>query len=91
MSRIVAKKLTSTGAVTTDASVLVGLYFVDGATAGRVQLTDVNGGDTLLDIDTAGDSDNHFLPLPGTVEGRSGLYLNTLTTVSSITVFYRRA
>jgi len=87
-SDVKAKRLTGTGAASVGRSRLRQIQVLTGAGAGRLTLTDGNGGSTVLDIDFLA-SDSHSVNIPD--EGvlfASDIYVATATNITAMTVFY---
>ena len=88
-SDVKAKRLTGTGAASLGRNRLRQIQVLTSAAgAGRLTLTDGNGGATVLDIDFLA-SDSHSVNIPG--EGclfTDDLYVGTLTNITALTVFY---
>lgn len=84
-------RVTGTGAVTTARARLHSVSFPGAVGAGRITLTDGNGGATLFDIDIPAGSGASFCTLYlGEESGivfRSSIYCSTLGT-SALTLFY---
>lgn len=91
------KPLTSTGVFKTQANDdcgfrarIKGIYAVCGATAGSVVITDGNGGNTLLTVNTpsVADAGSIYVLVPDQgILADNGLY-GTVTNTASITIFY---
>lgn len=87
-SDVKSKRVTATGAFTVGRSRLRMLVVTTTATAGRLTMTDGNGGATLLDIDLVPSvTHNFYVPDEGIVF-TSDLYISTLTNITSVTAFY---
>lgn len=85
-SNVRAKRLTGTGATSLGRCRLASLSVVTGGTAGRVTITNGNGGATLLDLDTQANTVQYFL-LPETgILSDDDPYVSALTNVTSITL-----
>lgn len=88
-SDVKAKRLTGTGAASLGRNRLrqIQVLTTSGG-AGRLTITDGNGGATVLDIDFLA-SDSHSVNIPDDgclfVED---LYIETFTNISALTVFY---
>jgi hypothetical protein len=89
--------LTSTGVFKTQSNAdcgfrtrIKGIYTVCGASAGSVVITDGNGGNTLLTLNTptaANAGSMYFLVPDQGILAENGLY-GTVTNTASITIFY---
>ncbi|CAB4190624.1 hypothetical protein UFOVP1202_73 [uncultured Caudovirales phage] len=87
-SDVKSKRVTATGALSVGRSRLRMLVVTTTATAGRLTMTDGNGGATLLDVDlVASNTHNFYIPEEG-VLFTSDLYVSTLTNITSVTAFY---
>ena len=67
-----------------------GIYYTNGATAGSVVITDGQGGNTLLTLNTpaAANADAVYVLIPDQgILAENGLY-GTVTNTASITIFY---
>jgi len=87
-SDVKTKRLTGTGAASLGRNRLRQIQVLTGAGAGRLTLTDVNGGATVLDIDFLA-SDSHSVNIPD--DGclfTNDLYVATLTNITAMTIFY---
>lgn len=83
-----AKRVTGTGAMSMGRVRLGALIVTVGAGAGRLTLTNGDGGPTLVDMDFAA-SDTHHITLPG--DGllfSSDPYVSAATNVSAATLFF---
>lgn len=84
-------RVTATGAVTSTRARVHSIYFVGAAGAGRITLTDGNGGTTRIDIDvpaSSGATPMHvYIGEENGVLFKSGIYCSTLGT-SAATIFY---
>ena len=87
-SDVKSKRVTATGALSVGRSRLRMLVVTTTATAGRLTMTDGNGGETLLDVDlVALTTHNFYVPDEGIVFA-SDMYISTLTNITSVTAFY---
>jgi hypothetical protein len=87
-SDVKTKRLTATGAASLGRNRLRQIQVLTGAGAGRLTLTDGNGGATVLDIDFLA-SDSHSVNIPD--DGclfTNDLYVATLTNITAMTIFY---
>lgn len=83
-----AKRVTGTGAMSMGRVRLGALIVTVGAGAGRLTLTNGDGGPTLVDMDFVA-SDTHHITLPG--DGllfSSDPYVSAATNVSAATLFF---
>jgi len=91
------KPLTSTGSFKTQSDVdcafrtrIKGIYCVSGASVGSVVITDGDGGDTLITINTptAANAGTSWILVPDQgILAENGLY-GTVVNTASITLFY---
>jgi hypothetical protein len=87
-SDVKAKRLTGTGAATVGRARLRQIQALTSAGAGRLTLTDGNGGATIVDLDFLA-SDSHSVNIPD--EGvlfTSDIYVATATNITAMTFFY---
>lgn len=84
-----ASTVGSVGAMVTGRTRLKAIAFPCGSSAGAIVLTDGATGKTLLSLTTAAAAGESYMVLPGQgILADTGIYLGTLTTVVSVTVFY---
>lgn len=90
---VIAQKQNSTGLVTSDNVILLGIHVVGSGSAGNVQL--VNGttgsGDTQLDVETPGA--NRPIPVfipSGGIRFTKGVYLSVFSNLQSVTLFFEK-
>lgn len=88
-SDIKTKRLTGTGAVGIGRARIRQLQvLVSNAGAGRLTVTDGNGGATILDLDFKAD-DTHSVNIPSEgVLSTNDPYVSAATNVTALTVFY---
>jgi len=87
-SDVKAKRLTGTGGASVGRARLRQIQVLTGAGAGRLTLTDGNGGSTILDIDFLA-SDSHSVNIPDNgLLFTSDIYVGTATNVTAMTIFY---
>lgn len=87
-SDIKTKRLTGTGAAGIGRARIRQIIATVGAGAGRLTVTDGNGGETVLDIDfTAIDTHSVNIPDQG-VLCVSDAYVSAATNITALTVFY---
>ena len=87
-SDVKAKRLTGKGAAATGRARLRQIQVLTGGGAGRLTLTDGNGGATVLDIDFSA-SETHSVNIPD--EGllfASDIHVGTATNVTAVTIFF---
>ena len=87
-SDVKAKRLTGTGAASTGRARLRQVQVLVGGGAGRLTLTDGNGGDTIVDLDFV-QSSTHSVNIPD--EGllfASDIHVGTATNVTALTIFF---
>ena len=87
-SDVRAKRLTGTGAASTGRARLRQVQVLVGGGAGRLTLTDGNGGDTIVDLDFV-QSSTHSVNIPD--EGllfASDIHVGTATNVTALTIFF---
>ena len=86
-SDVKSKRVTATGALTVGRSRLR-MLVVTTTTAGRLTMTDGDGGAVLLDVDlVASSTHNFYIPEEG-ILFTSDLFISTLTNITSVTAFY---
>lgn len=88
-SDIKTKRLTGTGAVGIGRARIRQLQvLVSNVGAGRLTVTDGNGGATILDLDFKAD-DTHSVNIPSEgILSTNDPYVSTATNVTALTVFY---
>ena len=87
-SDVRAKRLTGTGAASVGRARLRQVQVLVGGGAGRLTLTDGNGGDTIVDLDFV-QSSTHSVNIPD--EGllfTSDIHVGTATNVTALTIFF---
>lgn len=89
MSRTDVKmvRLTGTGAASIGRSRVKQLLVTTGAGAGRLTLSDGNGGATVLDIDLTA-SQTYNIDFGGDMLFSSDVFVATATNITALTVFY---
>ena len=86
-SDTLAKRVTGTGSVGVGPARVRGFQVTTGAGAGRLTITQGNGGATAVDIDFgANTSDSVFIPDEGVRV--SDIYVSVLTNITAVTIFY---
>lgn len=87
-SDVKAKRMTGTGAAGLGRARLRQLQVLTDAGAGRLTLTDGNGGATVVDIDFLA-SDSHSVNIPDDgVLFTSDIHVATATNITAMTIFY---
>jgi len=87
-SDVKAKRLTATGATNLGRARLRQVHVLTAAAAGRLTLTDGDGGPTVLDIDfVASDSQPINIPDQGLLFA-SDIHVSLATNITSFTIFY---
>ena len=87
-SDVKAKRLTGTGAASTGRARLRRVHVLTAAGAGRLTLTDGDGGPTVLDIDfIASDSQPINIPEQGMLFA-SDIHVSLATNITALTIFY---
>ncbi len=87
-SDVRAKRLAGTGAASTGRARLRQVQVLTGGGAGRLTLTDGNGGATVVDLDFT-QSQTHSVNIPD--EGvlfTSDIHVSVATNVTALTIFY---
>ena len=87
-SDVRAKRLTGTGAVATGRARLRQVQVLTGGGAGRLTMTDGNGGATVVDLDFT-QNQTHSVNIPD--EGvlfTSDIHVSVATNVTALTLFY---
>ena len=87
-SDVKAKRLTGTGAANVGRARLRQVHVLTGAGAGRLTMTDGDGGPTVLDIDfIASDSQPINIPEQGMLFA-SDIHISLATNITALTIFY---
>lgn len=87
-SDVQTKRVTGTGSLAVGPARIRQIQALTGAGAGRLTLTDGNGGATLLDLDFLA-SDSHSVNIPDDgIRFVSDVYVSTATNITAITFFY---
>ena len=87
-SDIKTKRVTGTGSLGVGPARIRQIQVLTGAGAGRLTITDGNGGATLLDLDFLA-SDSHSVNIPDNgVRFATDVYITALTNITAMTVFY---
>ena len=83
-----AVRIAATGDVGVGPARIRQVHILNGAGAGRLTITNGNGGATLLDIDfIASDSQSINIPDNG-IRADVGMWVSVLTTVTAVTIIY---
>lgn len=87
-SDVLTKRVTGTGSLAVGPARIRQVQVLTGAGAGRLTVTDGNGGDTMLDIDFLA-SDSHSVNIPDDgIRFASDVYVSAATNITAITFFY---
>lgn len=87
-SDVLTKRVTGTGSLAVGPARVRQVQVLTGAGAGRLTVTDGNGGDTMLDIDFL-QSDSHSVNIPDDgIRFASDVYVSAATNITAITFFY---
>lgn len=87
-SDVSSKRVTGTGSLGVGPARVRQIQVLTGAGAGRLTITNGNGGETLLDIDFLA-SDSHSVNIPDNgIRFTSDVYVSLATNVTAMTVFY---
>jgi len=87
-SDVLTKRVTGTGSLAVGPARVRQVQVLTGAGAGRLTVTDGNGGDTMLDIDFLA-SDSHSVNIPDDgIRFASDVYVSAATNITAITFFY---
>jgi len=87
-SDVLTKRVTGTGSLAVGPARVRQIQVLTGAGAGRLTVTDGNGGSTVLDIDFLA-SDSHSINIPDDgIRCSSDVYVSTATNITAMTFFY---
>ena len=87
-SDVSSKRVAGTGSLGVGPARVRQVQVLTGAGAGRLTVTNGNGGETLLDIDFLA-SDSHSVNIPDNgIRFTSDVYVSTATNITAMTVFY---
>jgi hypothetical protein len=87
-SDVLTKRVTGTGSLAVGPARVRQLQVLTGAGAGRLTITNGNGGDTVLDIDFLA-SDSHSVNIPDDgIRCSSDVYVSVATNITAMTFFY---
>jgi len=87
-SDVSSKRVTGTGSLGVGPARVRQVQVLTSAGAGRLTVTNGNGGETLLDIDFIA-SDSHSVNIPDNgIRFSNDVYVTTATNITAMTVFY---
>jgi hypothetical protein len=87
-SDVSSKRVTGTGSLAVGPARVRQVQVLTSAGAGRLTITNGNGGSTLLDLDFLA-SDSHSVNIPDNgIRFTTDVYISTATNISALTVFY---
>jgi len=87
-SDVLTKRVTGTGSLAVGPARVRQIQVLTGAGAGRLTVTNGNGGATVLDIDFLA-SDSHSINIPDDgIRCSSDVYVSTATNITAMTFFY---
>jgi len=87
-SDVRAKRITAAASLAVGPARVRQVQVLTGAGAGRLTVTDGDGGSTVLDIDFL-QSDSHSINIPDYgIRCESDVFVSTLTNITAVTVFY---
>jgi hypothetical protein len=87
-SDVLTKRVTGTGSLAVGPARIRQLQVLTGAGAGRLTITNGNGGATVLDIDFLA-SDSHSVNIPDDgIRCVSDVYVSVATNITAMTFFY---
>ena len=87
-SDVLTKRVTGTGSLAVGPARIRQLQVLTGAGAGRLTITNGNGGATVLDIDFLA-SDSHSVNIPDDgIRCVSDVYVSAATNITAMTFFY---
>jgi hypothetical protein len=87
-SDVRAKRITAAASLAVGPARVRQVQVLTGAGAGRLTITDGDGGPTLLDIDFLA-SDSHSVNIPDWgIRFQSDVFITTMTNITAMTVFY---
>jgi len=87
-SDVLTKRVTSTGSLAVGPARIRQVQVLTGAGAGRLTVTNGNGGATVLDIDFLA-SDSHSVNIPDNgIRCSSDVYVSAATNITAMTFFY---
>ena len=90
-SDVLTKRVTGTGSLAVGPARIRQIQVLtDSGGAGRLTITDANGGSTVLDLDFKA-SDSHSVNIPNDgIRCASDVYISAATNITAITVFYNQ-
>jgi hypothetical protein len=80
-------RLTGIGSAAVGPARIRQIQVLTGAGAGRLTITDGNGGQTVMDLDFL-QSDSHSVNIPSDGIRVSDIYVSAATNITAMTVFY---
>ncbi len=80
-------RLTGIGSAAVGPARIRQIQVLTGAGAGRLTITDGNGGQTVMDLDFL-QSDSHSVNIPSDGIRVSDIYVSVATNITAMTVFY---
>lgn len=86
-SDVKAKRLAATGSAGVGPARIRQIQVLTATGTPRLTITDGNGGATVLDLDFLA-SDSHSVNIPAEGIKVSDIYIDTLTAITALTVFY---
>ena len=87
-SDVLTKRVTGTGSLAVGPARVRQIQVLTGAGAGRLTVTNGNGGTTVLDIDFLA-SDSHSINIPDDgIRCSSDVYVSAATNITAMTFFY---
>ena len=87
-SDVLTKRVTGTGSLGVGPARVRQVQILTGAGAGRLTVTNGNGGTTVLDIDFLA-SDSHSINIPDDgIRCSSDVYVSVATNITAMTFFY---
>lgn len=87
-SDVLSKRVTGAGSLAVGPARVRQIQVLTGAGAGRLTVTNGNGGDTVLDIDFLA-SDSHSINIPDDgIRCSTDVYVSTATNITAMTFFY---
>jgi len=88
MSDVRSKRVTGTGSLAVGPARVRQVQVLTSAGAGRLTITNGNGGETLLDLDFLA-SDSHSVNIPDNgIRFTNDVYVSATTNITALTVFY---
>ena len=87
-SDVRAKRITAAASLAVGPARIRQVQVLTGAGAGRLTITDGDGGPTVLDLDFLA-SDSHSVNIPDWgIRCQSDVFITTMTNITAMTVFY---